>query len=86
MLFNVLQKRDSAGKLHTGDSLSCLAGVLKGNAEERATRLRGLGLIVGSSSVADLLPGIWLLSALQFSTSFSTRTNVPHPPTRILKF
>lgn len=54
MLFDVLQESDSTGKLHAVDSLSSLAGILKGNAEEGAARLRGLGLIVGGSSVANL--------------------------------
>lgn len=56
MLFDVLQESNSAGELHAVDSLSGLAGVLEGNSEEGAARLCRLGLIVGGSGVADLLP------------------------------
>lgn len=54
MLFDVLQETDRAGKLHAVDGLGGLASIFEGNPKERASRLRGLGLIIGGSGVADL--------------------------------
>lgn len=67
MLLNVLQESDGARELHAGDGLSSLTGVLERNTEERSTGLRGLGLVVGGGSVADLILSKMLARQLHLS-------------------
>ena len=54
VLLDVVEEGDGAGELQAADGLGSLAGVLEGDAEERTTALRRLGIVAGFGCVADL--------------------------------